>query len=353
MLTEQQKLAAIAARDPSLDGTFVYAVITTGVYCRPSCAARSARRENVRFFDDGAAAQAAGFRPCRRCRPDEPIPGYADLVAVARRIEAHSDEAITLAELARGTPWSAAHLQRAFRAAFGVTPKAYQNQLRLNGFKDALRSGDSVTQAIHAAGFGSTSRVYGTSTRNIGMTPSAYRAGGAGETIAYACRDTSLGPLLMAATDRGVCFAQFGETPETLHAQLEREFPAAELQLSKAAESAQLNAWLDALEAHLRAGSPRPELPLDLRGSAFQVKVWRFLLSIPDGEVMSYGEVAAGIDQPKAVRAVASACGANRIAVLVPCHRVLRSDGSLGGYRWGMARKRALLDAERAKRSAS
>lgn len=353
MITEQQKFAAVAARDASLDGRFVYAVITTGVYCRPSCPARPARRENVRFFDSGAAAQSAGFRPCRRCRPDEPMPGYADLVAVARRIEAHSDERITLAELAQGTPWSAARLQRAFKAAFGVTPKAYQNQLRLNGFKESLRSGDSVTRATHSAGFGSTSRVYEAATRSIGMTPSAYRAGGAGETIAYACRDTSLGPLLMAATDRGVCFAQFGDTPEALHAQLEREFFAADLGPSRAAESPQLDAWLDALEAHLNAGAPRPELPLDLRGSAFQVKVWRFLLSIRDGDVMSYGEVAAGIDQPKAVRAVASACGANRIAVLVPCHRVLRSDGSLGGYRWGMERKRALLDAERARRSAS
>ncbi|MDZ7671172.1 MAG: bifunctional DNA-binding transcriptional regulator/O6-methylguanine-DNA methyltransferase Ada [Gammaproteobacteria bacterium] len=353
MITERQKFAALAARDASLDGRFVYAVITTGVYCRPSCPARPARRENVRFFDNGPAAQAAGFRPCRRCRPDEPIPGYADLVAVARRIEARSDEPISLAQLAQGTPWSPARLQRAFKAAFGVTPKAYQNQLRLNGFKGALRSGDSVTQAIHTAGFGSTSRVYGATTRNIGMTPSAYRAGGAGETIAYACRDTSLGPLLMAATDRGVCFAQFGEDPDALFAQLEREFPAAELHPSRATDSPQLDAWLDALEAHLGAGAPRPELPLDLRGSAFQVKVWSFLLSIRDGEVMSYSEVAAGIHQPKAVRAVASACGANRIAVLVPCHRVLRSDGSVGGYRWGIERKRVLLDSERSRRSTS
>jgi len=353
MITEQQKFAALAVRDATVDGIFVYAVITTGVYCRPSCPARAARRENVRFFDSGAEAQSAGFRPCRRCRPDEPIPGYADLVAVARRMEAHSDERITLAQLAQGTPWSPERLQRAFKAAFGVTPKAYQDQLRQKAFKQALRSGDSITQAIHTAGFGSTSRVYGESTRNIGMTPSAYRAGGAGETIAYACRDTSLGPLLMAATDRGVCFAQFGADPEGLFAQLEREFPAAELCPSRAAASPQLDDWLNALDAHLSAGAPRPELPLDLRGSAFQVKVWRFLLSIRDGDVMSYSEVAAGIDQPQAVRAVASACGANRVAVLVPCHRVLRSDGSLGGYRWGMDRKRALLDSERSRRTTS
>jgi AraC family transcriptional regulator of adaptative response/methylated-DNA-[protein]-cysteine methyltransferase len=353
MITEQQQRAAIAARDPAFDGRFVYAVVTTGVDCRPSCAARPARPENLRFFDTPAAAEAAGYRACKRCRPNQPLPRYADLVAVARHIEAHSDETLTLATLAAGTPFSPVRLQRSFKAAFGVTPKAYQEQIRLNGFKRALRAGDDVTHAIFDAGFGSTSRVYEGAARNIGMTPSAYRAGGKGESIACACRETSLGTLLMAATRRGVCFAQFGPDRATLETQLRQEFPQATVYPSPATDSADLDAWIAALDDHISRGAPRPELPLDLQGTAFQVKVWRFLLSIPEGTVVSYGELACGIEQPRAVRAAASACGANRIAVLVPCHRVLRGDGELGGYRWGPERKRVLLDAERARRRLS
>jgi AraC family transcriptional regulator of adaptative response/methylated-DNA-[protein]-cysteine methyltransferase len=240
-----------------------------------------------------------------------------------------------------------------FKATFGVTPKQYQDAARSERLKDLLKSSGGVADAIFAAGYGSTSRVYGEASRNVGMTPGAYRAGGAGETITYACRDSALGPLLMAATKRGVCFAQFGKSERALIRQLQQEFPNATLRASTATDAQELDAWVEALNEHLSAGAPRPELPLDLRGTAFQIRVWQFLLHVAEGDVVSYSEVAAGIGKPKAVRAAASACGANSIAVLIPCHRVLRSDGGLGGYRWGTERKRALLDAERGRRAAS
>lgn len=282
--------------------------------------------------------------PNERCHPGAP---ESRLVEAARFIEAHAEERLTLRELAGRAGLSPSRFQRVFKAAFGVSPKAWQDAVRMKRLKAALKDGDDVTGAIFAAGFGSLSRVYGERVRNIGMTPGAYRAGGAGETITYASRDTALGALLMAATERGVAFVQFGEDPESLLDQLRREFPNADLVASDAQEAPELDAWIAALEAHLAGGAPRPELPLDLRGTAFQMKVWRFLLSVREGDAISYGELAAGIDQPRAARAVASACAANRIAVLVPCHRVLRGDGNLGGYRWGLERKRALLDAER------
>lgn len=279
--------------------------------------------------------------------PSEPEAALTRLADTARFIEAHAEERLTLRELADRVGLSPSHLQRVFKAAFGVSPKAYQDGVRMKRLKAALKEGDDVTGAIFSAGFGSLSRVYGERVRNIGMTPRAYRSGGAGETIAYACRDTALGALLMAATERGVCFVQFGVDPDALLGQLRGEFPNAALIASDAQETPELDAWITALDAHLADGAPRPDLPLDLRGTAFQMKVWRFLLSVREGEVISYGELARGIERPQAARAVAAACAANRVAVLVPCHRVLRGDGDLGGYRWGLGRKRALLDAER------
>ena len=267
--------------------------------------------------------------------------------AVAEFIDHHADETLPLARLAGAAGMSAAHLQRRFKAVLGVSPKAYQDGARLQRLKSGLRSGRGVAAAIFDAGFGSTSRVYGEAARNIGMTPSAYRAGGAGEHIAYACRDSALGPLMMAATERGVCFAQFGAGAGALLEQLRAEFPRATLIPSPAQAAPALDAWIAALDDHLGRDGPRPEVPLDLRGTAFQIRVWRFLLGIPAGHAVSYTEVAAGIGAPSAVRAAASACAANRVAVLVPCHRVLRSDGGLGGYRWGIERKRALLACER------
>ncbi|MDA9981832.1 bifunctional DNA-binding transcriptional regulator/O6-methylguanine-DNA methyltransferase Ada [Gammaproteobacteria bacterium] len=351
MPSEQKMRASIAVRDKSFDARFFYGVITTGVFCRPSCSARAARPENLRFFPSAESALTAGFRPCKRCQPMDIAPGLSKLVEIARYIESHADERLTLAELAKQTGLSPSRFQRVFKAAFGVSPKAYQDAVRMKRFKTALKAGDDVTGAIFSAGFGSLSRVYGEQMRNIGMTPKSYRSGGAGETIAYACRDTALGSMMMAATERGVCFAQFGENTETLLEQLRAEFPKAKLSASPAQDAPELDAWIETLDAHISQGAPRPDLPLDLRGTAFQMKVWRFLLSVREGEVISYGELAARIEKPKAVRAVASACAANHIGVLVPCHRVLRGDGSLGGYRWGLERKRALLDAERSRKA--
>lgn len=346
--------AAVASRDASCDDKFFYGVITTGVFCKPSCSARRPRRENLRFFADTDAALDAGFRACKRCRPGSAVQPAKRLAALAEYIDAHADERLTLADLAVKAGLSPSRLQKNFTALFGVSPKQYQDAARLGRLKSALKSGDSVTGAIFSAGFGSTSRVYGEAARNMGMTPSAYRAGGAGEVIHYACRPSALGLLMMAATDQGVCFAEFGSSSEALLRRLREEFPQAQLRESAAQDGPELTAWIDALGSYMDRQAPSPDLPLDLRGTAFQLKVWRFLLSVREGDVLSYGEVARAIGQPNASRAVASACAANRVGVLVPCHRILRSNGALGGYRWGMDRKRALLDLERqnAKRGA-
>ena len=270
--------------------------------------------------------------------------------ALAEYIERHATETLTLTDLAKQAHLSPAHLQRTFKAVLGVSPKMYQDAVRLRRLKGGLQSGKSVLDAITDAGFESTSRIYSHAPRNLGMTPSAYRRGGAGESIVYAGRDTAMGALLMAATDRGVCFAQFGENQEALKEQLKLEFPNASHSPSRMVDSSELDAWIQAFEAHIAGDAPRPDLPLDLRGTAFQIRVWRFLLQVPAGSVLSYTELAAGVGSPKAVRAAASACAANRVAVLVPCHRVLRGDGGLGGYRWGIDRKRVLIDQERARR---
>jgi AraC family transcriptional regulator of adaptative response/methylated-DNA-[protein]-cysteine methyltransferase len=348
--SDEQMYAAVSARDASFDGRFYYGVVTTGVFCRPSCAARLARRENVRFFADPEAAVSAGFRACKKCRPDSLEHDLNKLVTIARYIEDHADDKLTLSALSKRANLSASRFQKTFKAAFGVSPREYQDAARLDLLKGALKEGDDVTGAIFSAGFGSTSRVYGEATRSMGMTPSAYRAGGEGEKICYACRESALGPLLMAATDRGVCFAQFGDSRNELLEQLAAEFPRAEIARSSQQEGEALDAWIDALDKHLGESAPRPDLPLDLRGTSFQLKVWRFLLSVREGDVVSYSELAKEIGKPKAVRAAASACGANRVGVLVPCHRVLRGNGDLGGYRWGVERKRTLLDMERRNR---
>ncbi len=272
-------------------------------------------------------------------------------IELARYIAANADEQLTLKTLAARVHLSPSRFQRVFKSIFGVSPKKFQQAARSDRFKALLRTGTDITDAIYAAGYGSSSRVYGQTMHNIGMTPKRYRAGGKGEILSWACRDTVLGPILMAATDRGVCFAQFGSDCEVLLQQLRTEFPRAELKSYQEASSPQLDQWIDALDAYIQNKQPRPELPLDLQGTAFQIKVWEFLLSLEDGDVISYAELAQGIDKPKAVRAAASACAANRIAVLVPCHRILRGDGGLGGYRWGLARKRALLDAERVRKT--
>ena len=274
-------------------------------------------------------------------------------VELARFIAAQADTTLTLDTLAQRVHLSPSRLQRVFKSIFGVSPRKFQQAARSERFKASLRAGSDITAAIYEAGYGSSSRLYDQAMHGIGMTPRRYRAGGEGETLTYACRDTVLGPLMMAATDRGVCFAQFGTGCETLQAQLRSEYPHAELNGYEGQTAFQLDQWIDALNAYIQNKRPRPEIPLDLQGTAFQIKVWEFLLSLEDGDVVSYSELAQGIDNPRAFRAAASACGANRIAVLVPCHRILRGDGGLGGYRWGLERKRALLDAERARKAES
>lgn len=274
-------------------------------------------------------------------------------VGLARFIADNADGSLTLDALAARVHLSPSRMQRVFKSIFGVSPKKFQQAARSERFKQLLRDGTDITDAIFESGYGSTSRVYGQTMHNIGMTPKSYRAGGKGETISWACRETVLGPILMAATDRGVCFAQFGEDQYVLVAQLQSEFPQADLQAYDGAGSQQLDRWIDALNGYIQNKQPRPELPLDLKGTAFQIKVWEFLLSLQDGDVISYSELAQAIDKPRAVRAAASACAANKVAVLVPCHRILRGDGGLGGYRWGLERKRALLDAERARKASS
>jgi AraC family transcriptional regulator of adaptative response/methylated-DNA-[protein]-cysteine methyltransferase len=351
---DEARWLQVTTRAKAADGTFVYAVKTTGVYCRPSCPSRLAKRENVRFFAAPAEAEAAGFRACRRCHPAAAQePAAALMQAMARYIADHAEDALPLAHLADQAGMSPSHFQRAFKAVLGVSPREYQSARRLARFKLALREGEGVLEAGLDAGFGSTSRIYDMADGSLGMTPSAYRAGGAGEHIVHATRETTLGPLMMAATRRGVCFVQFGESAEALLAQLAAEFPKAALLPAALAAAAPLDDWMAALAAHFEQAAPRPDLPLDLRGTAFQIRVWRFLLSVKPGDVVSYSEVAAGAEKPRAVRAAASACAANRIALLIPCHRALRADGSLGGYRWGLERKRALLDAERRERAST
>jgi AraC family transcriptional regulator of adaptative response/methylated-DNA-[protein]-cysteine methyltransferase len=343
---------AVAERDASFDGSFVYGVVTTGVYCRPSCQSRPAKAQNMRFFVDAEAAESAGFRACKRCQPRSNVNTTAKLMqSLAQYIDKNADQPLSLELLSEQAHLSPTHLQRTFKAVLGVSPKAYHDAARLRLLKSSLKSGKSVLDAIGDAGFQSTSRIYGHATRNLGMAPSVYRAGGRGETIASAFRNTALGPLLMAATMRGVCFAQFGRSESALLAQLKGEFPQAQVVASTMTQSPELNAWIEALEAHIASSAPRPDVPLDLRGTAFQIQVWKFLLSVPAGSAVSYSEVAQGIGAPRAFRAAASACAANRIAVLIPCHRVLRGNGDLGGYRWGLERKRALLDQERLQRA--
>ena len=353
MPAEQEMRSAIASRDNASDGKFFYGVVTTGIFCKPSCSSRAARAENLRFFPSVEAAEDAGFRACSRCNPTDDTSRIAWLAEIARYIESHANERLTLKDLGKLAGLSPFRLQRIFKEAYGVSPKNYQDAVRMNNFKRSLKEGEDVTDAIFSSGFSSISRIYGEATRNIGMTPKEYRSGGAGLAIAYASRETSLGPMVMAATEKGVCFVQFGEDTGSLIEQLHHEFPQASITLSSAQQSPELDSWIDALNQHINSGSPLPNLPLDLRGTAFQMRVWRFLLSIPEGDVLSYGELASEIGKPNAARAVASACAANRIGVLIPCHRVLRGDGGLGGYRWGLDRKRVLLDAERAHRANS
>ena len=267
---------------------------------------------------------------------------------VASYIEQHLEGDISLARLGKEAGLSPFHLQRSFKAAVGVTPKQYAEACRLRSLKSNLRAGEDILQSVFASGFGSPSRVYERIDTRLGMTPAEYRGGGVAIEITFVTVNTSLGPLMIGATDRGLCFVQFGDTPDELQTALRSEYPSADLKSMPTPWPEPFRAWISALEQHLEVSQPL-DLPLDIRATAFQMKVWRYLQSIPRGEVRSYGEVAAAIGQPKAARAVAAACARNRVALVIPCHRVIRGSGDLGGYRWGLARKRKLLDLDKAK----
>jgi AraC family transcriptional regulator, regulatory protein of adaptative response / methylated-DNA-[protein]-cysteine methyltransferase len=353
MLNQEKCWEAVERRDRSADGQFVFGVVTTGVYCRPSCPSRHALRENVRFYATPVEAESDGLRPCKRCRPfqAERDAAAAQVRELCRYIESHPDRAPDLAELAARAGLSRFHLQRSFKAATGVTPKEYVEVCRMRLLKRSLRSAGDVTTAVYDAGFGSSSRVYERADTRLGMTPNQYRRGGAGVAITYAAADSPLGRLMIGATDRGLCFVQFGDSDEELAAALQREYPAAEVAPMPAPHPAAFEEWIAALNRHLAGQQPRLDLPLDIRATAFQMHVWTYLQSIPYGDVQSYGEVAAAIGNPKAVRAVARACASNTVALAIPCHRVIRGTGELGGYRWGLERKRALLDLERRRKT--
>ncbi len=330
--------SAVMRRDRAFDGRFVTGVLSTGIYCRPSCAARHPARRNVRFFTDGAAARAAGLRPCKRCRPDDIARDEAAVLAAIDEIKA-SEGRPQLAELAAAVGYSPAHFQRLFARATGLSPAAYARALREERAREALRESESVTGAIYDAGFESASRFYESMQGRLGMAPSAWVKGGAGVTIRWATVESSLGPMLVAATDKGVCRLSFGRGRE----ELERLFPNAEL----VEGGADFAALLQRVVAAVDNPASGRDIPVDVRGTAFQERVWRELRGIPPGETRSYAEIAAAAGNPKAVRAAGSANGANHVPVLIPCHCVVRSDGSLGGYAYGLEIKRKLLQREK------
>lgn len=332
---------AVAARDPWFDGRFVYAVSSTNVYCRPSCPARRPARNRTAFFASPAEAEAAGYRACLRCRPGSRESSRIEgIIAATRRyLDTHADEPLSLKDLAGRAGLSPFHLQRMFRRLIGLSPKAYQDGVRWRQFSTAVKNGATVTRALYEAGFGSSSRLYERASAELGMAPSAVGRGGAGVTLRYTTVPTEFGPLCVAASDRGLVAVRFERRAAALAA-LKREYPNARLRADQRGLLPEVRSLLECL----RGG--RPDLRLDLRGTSFQRKVWAALQQIPWGSVRTYSEVARSIGQPGAARAVARACAANRLALAVPCHRVVRADGRLAGYRWGVQRKRRLLACE-------
>jgi len=335
---------AVLEHERRADGNFVYAVSSTGIYCRPSCPSRRPLRSRVRFFETPLAAEAAGFRACRRCHPREAGPSDPWLEKVRRACDylARADTQPTLARLAQRFGGSPYHFQRNFKRLVGVTPREYAEARRLRTVKRRLRTGETVTNAVIDAGYGSTSRFYERAAPRLGMNPSTYRRGGAGMDIRYTIIDSPLGRLLVAATSRGLCAISMGSSDATLRRALTAEYPAASLTTDKGA----LSRWTKKILAHLDGTVPELELPLDVRATAFQWQVWKALAAIPRGETRSYADVAASIRHPQAVRAVAQACAANPVALAIPCHRVVPAAGGPGGYRWGAVRKKALLARE-------
>jgi AraC family transcriptional regulator of adaptative response/methylated-DNA-[protein]-cysteine methyltransferase len=339
---------ALANRDRAWDGRFFYGVTSTRIFCRPSCPSRRPRRDRVRLFATPADAESAGFRACRRCRPtsDGPTSTESAVRRALAYLDAHDDERVRLEELARATGQSAWHLQRTFRRIVGLSPREYLAARRADRLRAGLRQEPSVSRATYEAGFGSSSRVYEGAPRLLGMTPGTFRRGGAGMDIRYTVVPSPFGRLLVGATDRGVCAVMLGDSDARLVRDLAAQFPRAARHRVDDGDT-----WLAGLvhrvAEELRHPGRGTAIPLDLHGTAFQWRVWQALASIPAGETRTYGDLARSLGVPRAVRAVAGACAANKVAVVVPCHRVVRTDGSLGGYRWGLPRKQKLLEAER------
>jgi AraC family transcriptional regulator of adaptative response/methylated-DNA-[protein]-cysteine methyltransferase len=346
MLDFEECWTAVENRDAGADGNFFYGVRTTGVYCRPGCASRRPLRTNTAFFETTEAAEAAGFRACKRCRPTDGSAASRHLAAIEKAcaLLRASETVPSLGELADAAAISRFHFHRVFKQITGVTPRDYVRSHRLGRLGDKLDAGQPIAASIYATGFGSSSRAYEAAPGGLGMTPGARRRGGSGETVRYVTVETPLGWALVAATERGICMTALGDDRDSLAAALRQRFPAAAV----IAEDLGLRGWADRIVRFITAPGENLDLPLDIRGTAFQARVWRALQKIPLGKTASYSEIAAALGQPKAVRAVAQACAANKLALIVPCHRVIRGDGDLGGYRWGLERKRALLDRERA-----
>src|SRR6266849_1794250 len=347
---------AVLARDASRDGSFVFAVRSTGIYCRPSCPARRPRREQVHFFQVPEAAEQAGFRACRRCHPRRAQTGdpQVDLVRrICHAIDEHNEEPQTLKTLSTETGVSAHHLQRTFKSVMGITPRQYAESRRLDQFKSRVKEGASVTEAMYDAGYGSSRGLYEKSSARLGMTPATYGRGGRGMRIIYTIAGCPLGRVLVAATERGVCSVALGDSDSELTASLFAEYANASIDSRDTVISPSLNLWLSKVLEHLSGKSPRIDLPLDIQATAFQWRVWEELQRIPLGATRSYQEIAKAIGKPKAVRAVASACAGNHVALVIPCHRVIREDKSMGGYRWGLERKRTLLKGEQQRKGAA
>jgi AraC family transcriptional regulator of adaptative response/methylated-DNA-[protein]-cysteine methyltransferase len=346
-LTDPERWQALVHRDPGADGAFVYGVTTTGVYCRPTCASKRPNRGNVRFFDRWEEAEGAGFRPCRRCAPSSlrAKDPHREAILRACQLMDAAEMPPSLDDLARTVGYSPSYFHRLFKRIVGVTPKQYAMEKRLNRVRDNLQAGTTVTEAVYEAGFGSGSRFYEDAAASLGMKPSTYRKGGRGMRIRFAVTQCFLGWVLIAATEKGVCAIEFADAPGILEERLRARFSKAEFLESDPA----FREWSARVLAYLESPHDGLDLPLDVRGTAFQRRVWMALCEIPPGSTASYGEIAARLGNPKAARAVAGACGANAVAVAIPCHRAVRSDGSLGGYRWGYERKRKLLEREASK----
>ncbi len=349
IMNDHRKWRLVLARDLNADKTFVYAVRSTGIYCRPSCPSKRPQRDRVEFFPDTGAAEKAGYRPCRRCRPnDATASGHLGYVRSAMEfINRHADERLTLAQISRHVGLSPFHLQRIFTRLTGITPRQFQQSTRLRLFKSRLAAGSRITDAVYEAGYGSSSRLYETASAELGMTPSSYRKQAAGVRIDFTVLPSDLGLLLIAATARGICRVAFGKSAKELYEILRAEFPLATIER----DDTGLKTFSLKLAEFLKGQPHALDLPLDLQATVFERKVWNAIRSIPYGATRSYSQVAAQVGNPRAVRAVARACAANPVALAVPCHRVIGRNGALAGYRWGIERKAALLKMERERKS--